>query len=75
MDGSMEEMPDQCTQEKCFVRAAIVSSLCDVVRDAKYQDLRQPIVKTIYISWLQREGEQPSRYNYLVRWAWAIRCV
>jgi predicted permease len=38
-----------------------------VVGDAKYQDLRQPVMKTMYISWLQREGEQPSRYNYLVR--------
>jgi ABC-type antimicrobial peptide transport system permease subunit len=38
-----------------------------VVRDAKYQNLRQPIMKTMYISWLQRNGDQPTRYSYLAR--------
>lgn len=38
-----------------------------VVRDAKYQNLREPIMKTMYISWLQRDGEQPTRYSYLAR--------
>ena len=38
-----------------------------VVRDAKYQALRAPIMKTMYISWLQREGDQPTRYSYLAR--------
>jgi putative ABC transport system permease protein len=38
-----------------------------VVHDAKYQDLRAPIMKTVYIPWMQREGDQPSRYSYLAR--------
>jgi putative ABC transport system permease protein len=38
-----------------------------VVRDAKYQNLRQPVMKTLYISWLQRDGDQPTRYSYLAR--------
>jgi predicted permease len=38
-----------------------------VVRDAKYQNLRVPILETMYIPWMQREGDPPSRYNYLVR--------
>ena len=38
-----------------------------VVRDAKYRNLREPIMKTMYISWLQREEDQPTRYNYLAR--------
>jgi len=36
-----------------------------VVRDAKYQDLRQDVIKTMYISWMQREGDQPTNYKYL----------
>lgn len=38
-----------------------------VVSDAKYQHLREPIMKTMYISWLQRNGDQPTRYSYLAR--------
>jgi predicted permease len=38
-----------------------------VVRDAKYRNLREPIQKTMYISWLQRNGDQPTRYSYLAR--------
>jgi predicted permease len=38
-----------------------------VVRDAKYQNLRDSNIKTMYIPWMQREGEQPSRYSYLAR--------
>jgi putative ABC transport system permease protein len=38
-----------------------------VARDAKYQTLRAPIIKTMYISWLQRNGDQPTRYSYLAR--------
>jgi predicted permease len=39
-----------------------------VVRDAKYQNLRDAIMKTMYIPWTQREGDaQPSTYNYVVR--------
>jgi ABC-type antimicrobial peptide transport system permease subunit len=38
-----------------------------VVRDAKYQTLRQPIMRTMYIPWLQRDGDQPTRYSYVAR--------
>ena len=38
-----------------------------VVRDAKYRNLREPIMETLYISWLQRDGDQPTRYSYLAR--------
>jgi len=38
-----------------------------VVRDAKYQSLRSDIMKTMYIPWTQREGDQLTRYSYLVR--------
>jgi predicted permease len=38
-----------------------------VVKDAKYQDLRQEVMKTMYIPWTQRDGEQPSDYNFVAR--------
>ncbi len=38
-----------------------------VVKDAKYQNLRHGVMKTMYIPWMQREGEQPSGYNFLAR--------
>ena len=37
------------------------------MRDAKYQDLRVGIISTMYIPWMQRDGDQPSNYSYLVR--------
>jgi putative ABC transport system permease protein len=45
----------------------VTYEIVGVARDAKYQNLRQPIMKTMYISWLQRDGDQPTRYNYLAR--------
>jgi predicted permease len=38
-----------------------------VVGDAQYRTLREPIRKTMYIPWLQRDGDQPTRYSYLAR--------
>jgi predicted permease len=38
-----------------------------VVRDAKYQGLRDQALGTMYIPWMQREGEKPSAYSYLLR--------
>jgi predicted permease len=38
-----------------------------VVRDAKYRNLRDPVIKTVYISWRQRNGAQPSDYAFLTR--------
>jgi predicted permease len=45
----------------------VTYEIVGVVRDAKYQTLRQPIMKTMYISWLQRDGDQPTRYSYVAR--------
>jgi predicted permease len=45
----------------------VTYAIVGVVRDAKYQDLRLDIMKTMYIPWRQREGDQPTRYRYLVR--------
>ena len=38
-----------------------------VVADAKYQSLREGVVKTMYIPWTQREVLQPGNYSYLIR--------
>ena len=38
-----------------------------VVRDAKYRNLRQDLMRTMYIPWMQREGDQPSNYSFLAR--------
>lgn len=45
----------------------VTYEIVGVVRDAKYQNLRDPIMKTMYISWLQRNADQPTRYSYLAR--------
>jgi ABC-type antimicrobial peptide transport system permease subunit len=47
----------------------ITYEIVGVVKDAKYVSLRDDIRKTVYIPWKQREGDQPSRYTYLVRLA------
>ena len=38
-----------------------------VVRDAKYRNLRDPMVKTMYVPWMQRDGDEPSQYAFLAR--------
>ncbi|PYR61940.1 MAG: hypothetical protein DMF91_08400 [Acidobacteria bacterium] len=45
----------------------VTYEIVGVVRDAKYQSLRDRVIRTMYIPWMQRDGEQPSRYSYLVR--------
>jgi predicted permease len=47
--------------------AAVTYEIIGVVGDAKYQNLRQPIMRTVYIPWTQRDGLQPTTCNYLVR--------
>jgi predicted permease len=49
------------------VSVKIAYEIVGVVKDAKYQNLRQDALKTMYIPWMQREGEQPSRYGFLAR--------
>ena len=45
----------------------VTYEIVGVVRDAKYQDLREAAMRTMYVPWMQREGDQPSRYSYLAR--------
>jgi predicted permease len=45
----------------------VAYEIVGVVRDAKYQNLRDGSIRTLYIPWMQREGEQPTRHSYLVR--------
>ena len=44
----------------------VTYEIVGVVGDAKYRNLRDAAPRTFYIPWTQREGEQPSNYNYLV---------
>jgi predicted permease len=45
----------------------VAYEIVGVVMDAKYQSLRDGVLRTMYISWMQREGEQPTSYAYLAR--------
>jgi predicted permease len=45
----------------------VAYEIVGVVRDAKYQSLRDAVLKTMYIPWMQQEAQQPSRYSYLAR--------
>lgn len=45
----------------------ITYQIVGVARDAKYQSLRDAAMTTMYIASRQRQGEQPSNYNYLLR--------
>jgi len=44
----------------------VTYEIVGVVRDAKYQDLRTDVIRTMYIPWTQHAGDQPTRYAYLV---------
>jgi predicted permease len=45
----------------------ITYEIVGVVRDAKYQSLRDAMLKTVYIASTQREGEGPDSYGYVAR--------
>jgi predicted permease len=45
----------------------VAYEIVGVVKDSKYQNLRETSPRTFYIPWTQLEGEQPTSYNYLVR--------
>jgi predicted permease len=48
--------------------AGVPLEIVGVVRDAKYRSLRDPLDKTLYIPWTQRDGNpQPTSFNYVVR--------
>lgn len=45
----------------------VTYEIVGVVKDAKYQSLRSGVMRTMYIPWTQREGEQPGNYSFLAR--------
>jgi predicted permease len=45
----------------------VTYEIVGVVRDAKYQSLRESVMSTMYIPWTQREGEQPASYIFMAR--------
>jgi predicted permease len=45
----------------------VTYEIVGVVRDAKYRNLRDAVLKTVYIPLEQGEREQPSSYSYLAR--------
>ena len=45
----------------------VTYEIVGVVKDAKYQDLRTAVINTMYIPWMQRDGDQPTSYSYLLR--------
>ena len=47
--------------------AGATYEIVGVVRDAKYRNLRDPVMKTVYVPWTQRGGDEPSEYAFLVR--------
>ena len=48
--------------------ASVTYEIVGVAGDAKYQGLRDEIIKTMYIPWTQRTGDlQPSSFNYIIR--------
>ncbi len=49
------------------ISVRVTYEIVGVVKDAKYQDLRTGVMPTMYIPWLQREGDQPSNYSFLLR--------
>ena len=46
---------------------SVTYEIVGVVRDAKYESLRDAIKRTMYVACLQRDGDQPSSYRYLAR--------
>ncbi len=45
----------------------VTYEIVGVVKDAKYRNLQQEIVKTFYIPCMQREGAEPSSFWYVAR--------
>jgi predicted permease len=45
----------------------VTYEIVGVVKDARYQSLRDGVMKTMYIPWTQREGDQPANYSFLAR--------
>lgn len=45
----------------------VTYEIVGVVANAKYTDLKQPVLKTMYIPWTQRTEEEPTDFNFLAR--------
>jgi predicted permease len=45
----------------------VTYEIVGVVHDAKYRNLRDPAMTTMYIAWTQWAGDQPTQYNFLAR--------
>jgi len=45
----------------------VTYEIVGVVRNAKYRNLRDPVMKTMYVPWMQRGGDEPSDYAFLAR--------
>jgi hypothetical protein len=56
LDASLQEGSNDVTYE-----------IVGVVRDAKYQNLRADIMKTMYTCWTQRKTDYPGGYSYFAR--------
>jgi len=50
-----------------ITNAGVTYEIVGVVRDAKYRSLRDPVIKTLYVSWMQRQGDGPTDYAFLAR--------
>ena len=59
--------PDGAALGRHVASAGVTYEIVGVVRNAKYQHLRDPILRTMYIPLTQRDGNQPSNLAYLVR--------
>ena len=49
------------------ISADVTYDIVGVVKDTKYQTLRSAPIATMYIPLMQREGEQPGSFSYLLR--------
>ncbi len=47
--------------------SGVTMEVVGVVQDAKYRDLRRPMIPTVYIPWTQRKGDQPLSDYYVLR--------
>jgi predicted permease len=45
----------------------VTYEIVGVVADAKYRRLRDAVLRTVYVPWTQRQGNDPSSYSYLLR--------
>jgi predicted permease len=45
----------------------VTYEIVGVVRDAKYQNLRDDVMETMYVCWTQRQTDYPGGYSYFAR--------